>query len=231
MTIDKFAELQKIINVKFRDPELLETVFRHRSYVNEHKRDGGSNERLEFLSDAVLELVVTEFLYKSYPKENEGTLTDWRSALVKGPHLADIAIELQLGKYLYLSKGELMSKGREKPYILANTVEALIGAIYIDKGYKVAHGFIGKFILDRLPPIIEQGLHIDPKSRLQEITQEKMLGMPVYKVMKEEGPDHAKSFIVGVYVKDELCGEGSGSSKQKAEQEAAKKGLKKKGWK
>ncbi|MBI5152138.1 ribonuclease III [Candidatus Peregrinibacteria bacterium] len=228
--MDKYSALQKIIGIKFKNSDLLNTVFMHRSYVNEHKNVKEHNERLEFLGDAVLELAVTEFLYKKYPSRTEGTLTDLRSALVKGPHLADISRELDLGKYLYLSHGEEIGGGRGKPYILANTLEALIGAIYIDKGYKEAHKFTEKFILKRLNEIIGKGLHIDSKSLLQEITQEKELCIPLYKVISASGPDHAKYYKVGVYLKDEFLAEGSGPSKQRAEQEAAAKALKKKGW-
>lgn len=230
LIMDKYAALQKLIEIKFKDAALLDTVFMHRSYVNEHKNVKEHNERLEFLGDAVLELAVTEFLYKQYPNRQEGTLTDLRSALVKGLHLADISRELELGKYLYLSHGEEIGGGREKPYILANTLEALIGAIYIDKGYKEAHKFTEKFVLKHLGIIIEKGLHVDPKSLLQEITQEKALCVPIYKVVEASGPDHAKNYKVGVYLKEEFLAEGLGPSKQKAEQEAAAKALKKKGW-
>ncbi len=228
--MEKYKELQKTIGIKFKDMDLLDTVFMHRSYVNEHKRVKEHNERLEFLGDSVLELITTEFLYKQYPNHPEGALTDLRSALVKGPHLAEIASGINLGSMLYLSRGEEMGNGRKKPYILANVLEALIGAIYLDQGYQKSRGFIEKFVLGRLTPIIEQGLHIDPKSLLQEITQEKDFGAPVYKVVEESGPDHAKNFKIGIYIKNEFIAEGKGSSKQKAEQHAAAAALKKKGW-
>ncbi len=207
-------------------------AFIHRSYMNEHK-DGsiGHNERLEFLGDAVLELVVTEYLYIHYPDHDEGEMTNWRSALVKGNNLANVALELDLGKYLSLSKGEEKSGGREKPYILANTVEALIGAIYLDQGYEKVHGFIHQFITRELESIIKEGLHIDAKSLFQEISQERLSTTPIYKVLEESGPDHEKHFLMGAYLSEELIGEGEGTSKQKAEEEAAKDALKNKNWK
>jgi len=227
----RYKELQKTIKIKFKDIHLLDTVFIHKSYANEHKNVKEHNERLEFLGDAVLELAATDFLYRKYPNKPEGLLTDLRSALVKGNHLAEIAAELKIGGLLYLSKGEIKSGGYAKPYIMANALEALIGAIYLDQGYKAAYKFIEKFILNRISPIIEKGLYIDPKSRLQEITQGKNFGAPIYKIIEESGPDHAKMFKVGVYINNEFIAEGKGSSKQKAEQEAAAAALNKKGWK
>jgi ribonuclease-3 len=229
--INRYAELEKKINVQFSNQKLVDTAFVHKSYVNEHSDlKSEHNERLEFLGDAVLELVVTDFLYKSYPAEEEGVLTNWRSALVKGKHLAEISAELDLGLYLYLSRGEERSGGRKKNYILANTLEALIGAMYMDQGYQVAHTFIDTFILKRLGEILEKGLHIDAKSRFQEISQEAVGITPEYRLMKEEGPDHNKTFIMGAYIGEEFIAEGNGSSKQKAEQQAATAALKKKQW-
>lgn len=214
--------LQRKIRIKFKNSHLLQTAFIHKSYVNEHRGEiEENNERLEFLGDAVLELAVTEYLYNLFPQHTEGELTSLRSALVKGKHLAEVARCLSLGEYLLLSCGEEKSKGREKNYILANTVEALIGAIYLDRGFDTAHKFINDFILANLGAIIREGLHIDSKSRLQEITQEKYGVTPVYKVMHESGPDHNKIYDIEVYVQDKLVGKGSGSSKQKAEQDAA----------
>ncbi len=231
MEINRYSELEKKIKISLGDKELLDMAFVHKSYVNEHRsKKRGHNERLEFLGDAVLELVVTEYLYKNYPAEEEGVLTNWRSALVKGGHLAEIASELGLGVYLYLSKGEERSGGRKKNYILANTLEALIGAIYLDKDYQTAHAFIDGFILQRLGEILEKGLHIDAKSRFQEISQELLGITPEYKLIKEEGPDHDKIFVMGAYLGEEFIAQGSGSSKQKAEQEAAIAALKKKHW-
>lgn len=219
------------IGITFKDESLLKNAFIHKSYVNEHRDEGIlSNERLEFLGDAVLELVVTEYLYKSFPDQPEGILTNWRSALVKGKHLAQVGRDLELGQYLHLSRGEENGGGRDKNYILANAVEALIGSIYLDKGYSTSKAFIKKFILKYLEEILEKGLHIDPKSRFQEICQEKLGITPIYHLIKDEGPDHSKVFTMGVYINSELIAEGTDSSKQKAEQIAAANGLKAKNW-
>jgi len=230
MPKNPFEELEKKIDIKFKDRERLQQVFIHKSYLNECKQPTvKDNERLEFLGDAVLELVVTEFLYKNYPNP-EGELTNWRSALVKGAHLATVSRTLNLGEYLVLSNGEERSGGREKSYILANTFEALLGAIYLDFGYEIAHKFIDKFLLIYLGEILEKGLHIDPKSKFQELAQEKENQTPQYRVVSEEGPDHDKVFNMGVYLGDELVACGEGSSKQAAEQEAALAALKERGW-
>lgn len=229
--INRYTGLEKKIQINFKDLSLLDTVFVHKSYMNEHKdKKKENNERLEFLGDAVLELVVTEFLYKNYTSKGEGVLTNWRAALVKGKHLAEISIKLDLGVYLYLSRGEERSGGRKKNYILANTLEALIGAIYLDQGYPPSHAFINGFIIKQLNSILEQGLHIDAKSRFQEIAQEVLGITPEYRVIRDEGPDHDKIFTMGAYISGELISEGNGSSKQKAEQEAAFEGLRNKQW-
>lgn len=219
--------LESKIRIKFKNPVLLEMVFVHKSYINENKTEvKEDNERLEFLGDAVLELVTTEFLFESFPDAQEGQLTSFRSALVKGNHLSEVARQLELGEYLLLSHGEEKSGGREKNYILANVLEALIGAIYLDRGFITAHKFISKFILIKLGDILKKGLHIDAKSKLQEIYQDKMGITPIYSVLSENGPDHNKNFEVGVYVGEKLIGKGTGSSKQKAEQDAAVQALK-----
>ncbi len=229
--MQKFAPLQKKIGIKFKDKKLLETAFIHKSYINEHKdEDLEDNERLEFLGDAVLELVATEYLFRNHPEQTEGEMTNFRSALVKGKHLAKIAKDLELGQYLSLSHGEENSGGREKNYILANTVEALIGAIYLDQGFIPSKVFITNFILIKLDDIIEQNLHIDPKSRFQEIVQEKEDVTPEYEVLEEKGPDHDKKFVSGVYIDGKMIAKGKGSSKQKSEEDAAKNALIKKGW-
>jgi len=231
MPEERYKKLEELINITFTNKKLVDTAFVHKSYVNEHKDlKNEHNERLEFLGDAVLELVVTEFLFSNYPSKGEGVLTNWRSALVKGKHLAEIAKKLDLGLYLYLSRGEERSGGRNKNYILANTLEALIGAIYLDKDYKTAHKFIDVFILAQLSSILEQGLHIDAKSRFQEISQDVMGFTPEYRLLKDEGPDHDKIFVMGAYINGELVAEGGGTSKQKAEQEAATAALKVKKW-
>ena len=226
---DRYQDLQKEIGIKFKSLELLDTAFVHKSFVNESKSKKEHNERLEFLGDAVLELVVTEFLYKNYTNP-EGELTNWRSALVRGANLAEIAKRLNLGKYLHLSKGEQQSGGREKAYILANTVEALIGAIFLDQGYKKAHAFINKFIIKYLDDILKKGLHVDPKSKFQEIAQAKFNQTPHYEVIKETGPDHDKQFVMSALIGDNKYGEGTGTSKQQAEQSAAMDALEQKGW-
>ncbi|MFA5792340.1 MAG: ribonuclease III [Candidatus Gracilibacteria bacterium] len=228
--IKNLDELQDAIDVHFTDIDLLSLAFIHKSYVNEHEDEEGYNERLEFLGDAVLELVVTDFLYHKHPDQPEGQLTNWRSALVKGKNLARISRKMGLGKYLLLSRGEDLSGGREKDYILANTMEALIGAIYLDKGFDLANQFILKNIVILLDEIIEQGLNVDAKSRVQELTQEKLGMTPTYELLTEEGPDHDKVFEMGIYFGKELAGQGKGPSKQEAEQSAAKDALKNKQW-
>ena len=185
---------------------------------------------MEFLGDAILELVATDHLYRNHPEQTEGEMTNFRSALVQGKNLALIARDLELGKYLFLSHGEENSGGRDKNYILANTVESLIGAIYLDQGFSTAKVFIQNFILIGLDEIIEKNLHIDPKSRFQEIVQEKMEVTPTYEILKEKGPDHSKKFECGVFIKKKLITTGLGTSKQNAEEDAAKKALIKKGW-
>ena len=226
-----FQSLEKKIELKFKNLELLKKAFIHRSYVNEHREEQlEDNERLEFLGDAVLELAATRHLFDSCPDKNEGEMTTFRSALVKGKHLAEVAIDLNLGEYLFLSNGEERSGGRQKKYILANLVEALIGAIYLEHGYEAANKFIEKHILRKLDDIIAQGLHIDAKSKFQEMCQEKEDTTPHYSLVSEEGPDHDKKFTMGAYIGEELIATGIGSSKQKAEDHAAQNALKEKGW-
>jgi ribonuclease-3 len=217
----ELSEIESLIGIEFQDKDLLRQVFIHRSFLNENPGIKlGHNERLEFLGDAVLELVVTEYLYRNYPNP-EGELTNWRSALVRGQHLAEVAGELQLGKWLMLSRGEAKSGGKTRQILLANMFEALIGAIYLEHGLKAVSLFIEKHIITRLQEILAQELHIDAKSKLQEITQATVGITPHYTVMKEEGPDHAKEFTVGVYLGVKLLAEAKGSSKQSAEQGAA----------
>ena len=219
--MNNLIKLSKIIDIKFNNDELFKRVFIHRSYLNEHKGyKGENNERLEFLGDAVLELVVTEYLYKNYPNP-EGELTNWRSAIVKGEMLAKIAKKLDIGELMQLSKGEEKAGGKAKNIILANTFEALIGAIYLDQGYDNAKKMINMQLLVELQNIIENKLFVDSKSQLQELIQEKNNVTPIYNVLKEIGPDHNKEFEIGVIVNEKMIGKGSGSSKQKAEQEAA----------
>jgi len=216
-----FADFEQQIGITFTNQELLRQVFIHRSYINETKDDQlQHNERLEFLGDAVLELVVTEYLYKNF-QNPEGELTNWRSSIVRGEILSQVAAELDIGRLLFLSKGEEKSGGRDRNLILANTFEALIGAIYLDRGYDVSSTFISQHLISLLPEIIEKKLYIDPKSHLQELAQESVGVTPDYRVIQEHGPDHSKMFTVGVFAKNREIARGDGSSKQRAEQVAA----------
>ncbi len=224
-----FVLLEKSIQVCFHDKKILAQALTHRSATSERNRHG-HNERLEFLGDAVLQLITTEYLYHLSDRP-EGELTNWRSALVQGNHLAQIAQELKLGEYMYLSRGEEASGGRHKDSTLADAVEALIGAVYIDQGLEVAKEFIHRFILVRLRQLLAEGKHRDEKSLLQEISQEKTGITPTYETIDERGPDHLKEFTCAVFIGEEQIALGTGNTKQKAEQSAAKEALKAKGWK
>ena len=231
MKKNDYSSLEEKTGISFEDIELIDKAFIHKSFINENRDKGlQHNERLEFLGDSVLELAATHHLFLKYPDQHEGQMTAFRSALVKGKHLAEVANDLGLGDYLFLSKGEEKSGGRQKKYILANVTEAYIGAIYIEHGYDVAEEFIDKFILKKLDDIIEKGLHIDAKSKFQEICQEKEEITPHYEIISEEGPDHNKNFTMGAYIEDQLIAKGEGTSKQKAEDDAARNALKAKGW-
>ncbi len=228
MTEKDFKALEKKLGITFKNKNLLKQAFVHRSFLNENPSFPLSdNERLEFLGDAVLELAVTEYLFQNYPNP-EGELTNWRSALVKGETLSDVSTKLRFSDYLYLSRGEAKGNGRARQLILANTFEAVIGAIYLDQGLDRTRSFIEHQILVRLPDILKKELHVDPKSKFQEIAQEKLGVTPIYKVLKEEGPDHDKKFTVGVFVGEKMMGQGTGSSKQSAEVQAAEQALTKK---
>jgi len=230
MAEDKLAQLENKIETKFKDRNILLQALTHRSYLNENPKWGQDhNERLEFLGDAVLELVVTEYLYKTYPNP-EGEMTNWRASLVNAVMLARIATEFDLNDYILLSRGEAKDTGRARQYILANAMESLIGAIYLDQGYEASEKFIKKFILKELSGIIENQLYRDAKSLFQEKAQEKVGVTPTYEVIKEWGPDHARNFQVGVFLEKEMVGVGDGPSKQEAQQVAASDALKKKGW-
>jgi ribonuclease III len=219
--------LEKKIKIKFKNKELLEQALTHRSYLNEHgQKQLTHNERLEFLGDAVLELIVTEYLYRKY-QESEGVLTCWRASLVNTNMLANVAEEISLDKYLYLSEGEKLSLKRTKLTILADAFEALIGAIYLDRGLAEVKKFIEGFVIEKLPQVFKLRLYEDPKSRLQEILQAKHKMTPVYRLIKEEGPDHAKKFTLGVYLGDKKLAIGMGASKQEASEQAAAEALKK----
>jgi ribonuclease III len=226
-----FSLFEKKLGLKFKNKNLLTQAFCHRSYLNENPSfELENNERLEFLGDAVLELAVTEYLFEKYPGKSEGELTNWRAALVNAKMLAETAGELGLNDYLLLSKGEKKETGKARQYILANTFEALIGSLFLDAGYRKCREFIKSNLVVKLPEIIEKGLFKDAKSRFQEEAQERTGLTPTYKVLKDWGPDHAKHFIIGVFLGKELAGEGKGSSKQEAEVEAAKNALETKGW-
>jgi len=219
------SKLEKKIKVKFNNIELLQTAFTHRSYLNEHQSYKlPHNERLEFLGDAVLELVTTEYLYQKFDNP-EGDLTNLRSALVNYRMLSKVASSVGIEDYLLLSRGEAKDTGRARQVIMANTMESLIGAIYLDQGLEAGKQFIEQFILTQLPEIMDNEDYLDPKSRLQEMVQEKLSITPIYKVLNESGPDHAKTFVVGVYIEEKEIGQGSGPSKQDAEVEAAKDAL------
>lgn len=230
--MEKFAPFEERIGVVFKDKAILREAFTHRSYINETRERGlDHNERLEFLGDAVVELSVTDFLYKKYPKSNEGELTSYRAALVNAVTLGNLGIDIGMEEYLLMSKGEAKDKGtKARQIILANAFEALVGAIYLDRGYEVADKFLNEHLLGKTEEIVKKELWRDAKSFFQEEAQEHVGVTPSYRVISEEGPDHDKDFNVGVYLNDELVGTGSGKSKQDAEQNAAADGLKKKGW-
>lgn len=230
MTPQQIAEYQNFAKEKlgfeFNDINLLITALTHRSYVNEHKQSVKEhNERLEFLGDAVLELVTSDFLYRNY-SEPEGIMTAWRSALVRTESIGESGEELGYEPLVRLSKGEKHGSERAHAVILADCFEAVIGAIYLDQGYDVAKDFIAKWILVKIDKILEEGSWRDPKSYLQELAQHHDSATPVYKVLNEEGPDHDKTFTVGVYVGGSIKGQGTGHSKQEAEGQAAAEGVK-----
>lgn len=227
-----FSKFEETAGVKFKDQNLLRQAFTHRSYINENRESGlEHNERLEFLGDAVLELVITDYLFSKMKESDEGKLTALRSALVNADTCARVATSLGANDFLLLSKGEAKdATGRARQYILANTLESLIGAIYIDQTYEGAKDFILKHVAPLMEEILVEGSWIDAKSLFQEKAQEFVGLTPIYKTVKETGPDHDKHFTVRVSVGDETYGEGDGKSKQDAEQSAAKDALEKKGW-
>lgn len=232
MVANSLAKLQKNIGVSFNNEDLIRQAMVHRSYINEHPDfKVGHNERLEFLGDAVLEIVVTEYLFLNFEDVPEGDLTNWRASLVNAKMLYEIAQELKIEESLYLSKGEAKDKNKKsRQFILANAVEAIIGAIYLDQGTAAAKEFIIKHIVCKLAGILENRLYLDPKSRFQEKAQEVKGITPHYQILDEVGPDHAKVFTVGLYLDEELITTGEGSSKQEAQVAAASQGLKKLGW-
>lgn len=228
-----FADFEKKIGITFGDKDLLRTAFTHRSYLNEHrgtKTKTEHNERLEFLGDAVLELLVTDFLFKKYPHKDEGDLTMYRAGLVNAVTLAGVAETLGMNGYMLLSKGEAKDTGRAREVILANAIEALIGALYLDGGYAKAGDFVSRFVLPLTDKIVAEGKWLDAKSHFQEKAQDIASVTPSYETVRETGPDHDKHFTVAVFLGREKVAEGEGKSKQEAEQAAAAAALKAKQW-
>lgn len=224
---DDFEKLQSILRIKFNDLNLLSQAFIHRSYLNEVKTNTTSNERLEFLGDSILSLIVSNYLFLQRSNDSEGELTNLRAYIVKTKSLAEAAKKLNLGNYLRLSKGEGLSGGQNNPQLLANTFEALLGAIFLDLGIEAAKEVIEQTLLSLFEKEIKSGPPKDSKSLLQETVQEKFKESPVYRIIQTKGPDHAKEFVVGVYVKGKEMGKGEGSSKQVAEEVAAQEALEK----
>lgn len=231
MSDKNIEEFAKKIGIEYIETGHLKQALVHRSYLNEHADFPlGHNERLEFLGDAVLELVVTEYLFENFDNP-EGELTNYRAAMVNGQNLAKVARTIDIEDELYLSKGEAQDKNeKSRNYILANSMESIIGAIYLDFGWDEAKRFVTEFVIATLPEILEKKLYIDPKSLFQEESQARMSITPSYKVLEESGPDHKKVFRIGAYLGKELVAEGAGTSKQEAQIDAAAKALEAKGW-
>jgi ribonuclease-3 len=231
MEKEELKKLTYSLGLSFKNSKYLQEALTHRSYLNENRQyQLPHNERLEFLGDAVLELSVTEYLFKNF-ENPEGDLTSWRASLVNGEMLATIAKEIKLDDFLLMSRGEKKDTGKARNYILANAMEALIGAIYLDQGFKKADEFINKYIVVKLPEILKNKSYLDPKSYFQEKAQEIVQVTPHYELVKEWGPDHDKKFLVAVFLGEEKVAEGEGMSKQEAERNAADNGLKTKDWK
>lgn len=225
--MSQLEELEEKIKTDFKNPDLLKTALTHRSYLNEHKDIKNSNERLEFLGDAVLQFLTSHFLYEKYPDLPEGELTNLRAALVCTPSLAQVSQELNVGHYLYLSRGEEESDGRSREYILANAFEAILGAVFLDRQLEAAQSLLKTYLFPKVEQIYQNQSYRDFKSRFQEIAQEKLGQTPDYRQMEAWGPDHNKRFLMGVYLSEKLLGQGQGASKQKAEQAAAQDALNK----
>ncbi len=216
-----YSKLLTELNLKFNDLKLLETAFTHRSYLNEVRSVKLSNERMEFLGDSVLSYIISSYIFRIRPNDTEGELTNLRSYIVKTKSLATASEELGLGTYLLLSKGEEMTGGRTNQQLLANTFESLLGAVYLDLGIEAAERVVHQVLLPNFENEIHSGPPKDSKSALQEMTQTNSKQSPHYKILKTTGPDHAKEFVVGVFVNGSEMGKGTGSSKQAAEEEAA----------
>lgn len=210
------------IGIEFNDLDKFKTALTHRSYLNEiDDSDQRHNERLEFLGDAVLELIVSEYLFETYSDRPEGELTSFRAATVKTESLAAASREMGVGDHLMMSKGEESTGGRDKDYLLANAFEAILGSIYVDQGYQKCKEFVVRWLLHKIDNIVENRLDIDAKTKFQELAQSLFRSTPIYKVLNEEGPDHEKIFTMAVVVDGQVFGEGVGTSKQKAEEQAA----------
>lgn len=221
---EKVEELLVSLEIPYQDVSNYLIAFYHRSVLNELSLPE-SNERVEYLGDAVLELIATEYLFKAFPEHDEGKLTDLRSSLVRGRNLADIALRLGLQDIILLSRGETQAGGNQNPYILANTFESLLGVIYLELGFEVARTFVHDHVISTLPSILESDLHIDPKSNLQEIIQAKYFVTPTYDTLSETGADHDKIYTIGVYLNEIQIGQGTGTSKKKAQSAAAENAL------
>lgn len=232
MDANNLEKLQKKINISFKNENLLRQSLVHRSYLNEHPDFHiGHNERLEFLGDAVLQIIVTKDLFITFPNVPEGDLTNWRASLVNSKMLYEVASDIGIEKNLYLSKGEAKDKNKKsRQYILADAIEAIIGAIYLDQGMAAAESFVKKNIIIKLDNILKNKSYLDPKSHFQEKAQEEKGITPHYKILDESGPDHAKNFIVGLYLEEDLIAKGEGLSKQEAQVAAASAGLIKLDW-
>lgn len=223
--MNSIEDLEKNLGIQFNNKDFLLTAVTHRSFINENRGVPEHNERLEFLGDAVLELIVSDFLFRRYTDRAEGDLTSFRAALVRTDSLAQIAKELGLGEHMRLSRGEEESGGREKDYLLANTFEAVLGAIYLDSGYESCVQFVQRALLPKIEGIVKHRLDIDNKTKIQELAQSMYKSTPTYEVTDEQGPDHDKIFTVVVKIDNKIVGEGKGSSKQRAEEQAAKIGV------
>ena len=229
--MEKYLNFEKKFNLNFKNKGLLEQAFIHRSYINENKNLGlEHNERLEFLGDAVLELVITDFLYKKFPDVKEGILTAYRSSLVRTESISAAAREMGMNDLLKLSKGESRDEGKARDYILANTYESFVGAVYLDHGYESARDIIAETLFENIDAVISEGTWKDAKSYLQEMSQEHYNETPRYELISAVGPDHDKHFVMAVYFGTKKIAEGKGNSKQKAQQDAAGNALKAEGW-
>jgi len=223
--MDKINLLEQKIKVKFKDPRYLLLALTHRSYLNENKQLKSSNERVEFLGDAILEYWVSQKLYSLFPDFDEGQLTNLRSLIVCTENLADISTSFDLGSFILLSRGEATHNGRQNISLLADTFESLIGAIHLDQGYPAVEKFLDRFLDKNIQALSEKNIYKDAKSLFQEIAQSKRGVTPKYQLLSESGPDHQKIFKIGVYLGDQLIASGKGNSKQKAEEDAATRAI------